>query len=91
MSIIEKSKFYQRFKKTEAQVIELEKRIAELENKLNNSSEIKCPSCGAYQYFVIGTKPHKNKSLSIMGVKIISYKCKKCDFEDEDTFHPKTH
>ena len=72
-------------------MIELEKRIVELENKFNTSSEIKCPSCGAYQYFVIEAKPHKNKGLSTMGVKIISYKCKNCDFKDEDIFHPKTH
>lgn len=86
MSIIEKSKFYQNFKKTESKVIELEKRIIEIENKFDTSSEIKCPACGIYQYFVIESKPHPSRGAAAIGLVLRKYKCKKCKFEETKTF-----
>jgi len=86
MSIIEKSKFYQNFKKTKSKVIELEKRINEFENKFNTSSDSKCPACGAYQFFVIETNPHPSRGAAAIGLVLRKYQCKKCKFEETKTF-----
>jgi len=59
----------------------LEKRIKNIENQLKTGSEIKCPKCGEYQFFVEQSySTSQGKRLGIHDRR--DYKCKSCGFEE---------
>ncbi len=66
----------------------LEKRVSELEAKLQRAPGAACPRCGALDYRVEKSEPHRGAFAS-MGVRIYTMKCGACGFTDEKTINPR--
>jgi len=64
-------------------VDDIDRKIVDIENKLSSSSEIKCPACGEYKYFVVSSI--KDKNMGDMGTVTRKYKCKACGFSEDKT------
>ena len=90
ISILEKIPLWKKIQKLPEEFEELKIKLSELEEKLNTSSVIKCPACGAYKYFVIETKEPRYPHLKRAGVKVRVYKCDKCEFTEEEDKYPNT-
>jgi hypothetical protein len=59
----------------------LEKRVVELEARLQHAPGEACPSCGALSFRTIKSEPMAGP-LSLMGAKQITLQCQDCGFED---------
>ncbi|MGO8865348.1 MAG: hypothetical protein ACLQME_02495 [Alphaproteobacteria bacterium] len=88
--IVELLKRWDVWKRVEAapeRIDVLEKRVAELETKLQRAPGEACPHCGALAYRVESAKRHPQ--FGSMGARVHHMKCDDCGFTDEKTILPK--
>jgi C4-type Zn-finger protein len=72
---------WRRIDETPERVDALEKRIAELESKLQRAPGQACPSCGALEFRVISSNPSA-PPFGQLGARDHTYKCQSCGFQD---------
>jgi hypothetical protein len=85
--IIELLKRWDRFKRideTPERVDALERRVAELEQRLQRAPGEACPHCGALEYRVGQTEAAQGP-FSALGVRVRHMKCGACGFTDQIT------
>jgi hypothetical protein len=73
---------WKRVEETPDRVDALEKRIAELESKLQRAPGEACPRCGALAYRVLSSTPHPTMG-GILGTMVHNMKCDECGFTDQ--------
>lgn len=86
LAILDKIPIWRRVQETPARVDALEKRIAELEARLNRAPGAACPSCGALEFRVSKTELHPR--LGRLGAKNVTRTCGACGFVDVDLATP---
>lgn len=72
---------WKRIEDAPARIDALEKRIAELETKLQRAPGEACPACGELEFRVISSQPSPSPFGSL-GSRNHTYKCQKCGFTD---------
>jgi predicted RNA-binding Zn-ribbon protein involved in translation (DUF1610 family) len=60
----------------------LEKRIAELESRLQRAPGEACPACGELEFRAMSSQPSHGPFGSHLGARDHTYKCQKCGFTD---------
>ena len=76
---LESFPIWKKLVKVPEQIEGLERRIAELEEKLSQPlSKDACPSCGERTWFVVSSTP--NEIAGEMGAMDNTYKCRSCGF-----------
>ena len=73
---------------TPARIDALEKRLAELEKKLQRAPGSACPSCGALA-FRIERSEQAQGALRHVGARLHYWVCKECGYTDKRTETPK--
>jgi hypothetical protein len=77
---------WKRVEEAPGRIDALEKRIAELEAKLQRAPGEACPRCGALEYRAEKSVPHPQ--FGEMGTRVHHMKCGECDFADEKMIIP---
>jgi hypothetical protein len=78
---------WRRVEEAPARIDALEKRVAELEARLQRAPGEACPKCGALDYRVDKAAPHQR--FGGMGARVHHMKCGACGFTDEKLVVPK--
>jgi transposase-like protein len=60
----------------------LERRITELEARLQRAPGEACPSCGALEFRVTKSEPTRHSGFAHLGARDHHYKCQACGFQD---------
>jgi predicted RNA-binding Zn-ribbon protein involved in translation (DUF1610 family) len=82
--IVELLKRWDRWKRIDEapeRIDALEKRIAELESRLQRWPGEACPACGELEFRVTSSRS-SGRGMRHLGARDYSYKCQKCGFED---------
>lgn len=88
--IVELLKRWDVWKRVEAapeRIDSIEKRVAELEARLQRAPGAACPHCGALEYRVEKSAPHRE--FAELGGRVHTMKCEACGFTDEKVVVPR--
>ena len=90
VEILKRWDVWKRVEEGPARIDELERRVAELELRLQRAPGEACPKCGALTYRVDSSEPHYTSLGHInTGGRIHHMKCQDCGFTDEKLILPK--
>ena len=64
----------------------LERRIVKLERSLSRAPGEACPSCGAFDFRVASSKPHRQ--LGDLGAVVRTMECGECGFTEDKVITP---
>jgi transposase-like protein len=73
---------WRRVEEAPARIDALEKRVAELEARLQRAPGEACPRCGALEYRVMTSEPTRHGGFAHLGARDHHYKCQACGFQD---------
>jgi predicted RNA-binding Zn-ribbon protein involved in translation (DUF1610 family) len=79
--ILKRWDVWRRVEEAPARIDALEKRIAELEAKLQRAPGEACPACGELEFRVTGVQSASPLGIGL-GSRNYTFKCQKCGFED---------
>ena len=80
---------WKKLKNAPEQIQALEKRVAELEKRLENPGDA-CPRCGKLAFRVVSERPHNDPDLGSLGLTVRNMKCQECGFESSRTLDIKS-
>jgi len=83
LAVLDHWPIWKKIKAAPEQLEALEKRVAELENRLSRRPGETCPSCGELSYRVVSSQPHP--MMGELGAIIRKMKCEKCQFTENRT------
>lgn len=83
LAILDKIPIWKRVQETPDRVDALEKRIAELEAKLQKAPGLACPACGELSFRVTASGPTKG-GFGRLGARDITKTCQSCGFTDTE-------
>jgi predicted nucleic-acid-binding Zn-ribbon protein len=85
LSILDKIPIWKRVQETPDRVDTLEKRVAELEDRLRRAPGLACPKCGAYDF-----RTESSEAFGLMGASTRrNMKCGDCGYTEQRVEHSK--
>jgi len=81
LQLLDKWPAWKRIRQAPERLDALEKRVAELESRLERAPGEACPRCGELTWRV--SKSHPDRDFGDHGITIRTMKCEKCGFEEE--------